>query len=292
MHDIADRLAADIESAAAGAPPAPVGVDDLLRQGRRDVVRRRAALGTGTAAAALVVGGGAWVLAPGGTTASDTPDPAAPPAGDPLPPDALAQYDAYSGGLTIAPGWAVERRLDDPITGRAAADFAVDLVDDSVGLVLTSGGEIAWVIAWYGSEGAGDADAISGAITTAPGEDFESFAEFLDFTAADVSDAHAGEWGHTAALLDADGKVHVKPGWTVSERIDAPTGPDSVAVDVTDGERHQWFLFVAGGGEISDVAADPTDPRTPDASYADFRAWVDDVVAGLEANRTPGEGER
>lgn len=292
MHDVADRLAADIESAAAGAPPAPVGVDHLLRQGRRSLLRRRAALGAGTAAAALVVGGGAWALAPAGTTASDTTDPAAPPAGDPLPPDTLARYDADTGELTIAPGWAVERRLDDPLTGPAAADFAVDRVDDSVGLVLTSGGETVWLIAWYGTEGSGDADAIAGTITTGPGEDYESFAVFLEITAAEASDVRAGEWGHTAALLDTDGEVQVKPGWTVAERIDAPTGPGSVAVDVTDGKRHQWFVFEAGGGEISDVAADPADPRTPDASYADFQAWVDDVVGGLAANRTPDEGAR
>lgn len=292
MHDIADRLATDIEIAAAGAPPAPSGVDDLLRQGRRGVVRRRAALGAGATAAALVVGGATWALLPGGAGAGTdtTPVASGPEAGSP---DDVARYDE-SGTLVVAEGWAIERRVEDPLTGRIRSeDFPADEVDDSVALVVGDGRQTRWVIAWLDRLDDDPDDAVvSGTATGVPGEDADSFADFVSET-VDLMLADFDPWvaDAKAYLDDVTGELRVAPGWSVAERVDDPLDAGSLAVDVTDGRRHQWFLWDGSGGEVSDITSGKAHPNSPDPAYRSFTAWVDDMVATIAAHPR-SEGER
>jgi hypothetical protein len=97
------------------------------------------------------------------------------------------------------------------------------------------------------------------------------------------------EWGHEAAYLGTDGILQIKPGWTIAERIDEPTGPGSLAVEVARGDRLQWFLWDGQGGEVL-ALDDPTDEGSPDPDYRSFQGWLADVSNA--ASLPKGEGRR
>jgi hypothetical protein len=80
----------------------------------------------------------------------------------------------------------------------------------------------------------------------------------------------AGEvpWvGPDAARLDRRGELEIRPGWTMVRRIDEVNGPGTVGLEVTKGDRRQWFLF-GTGMTISSLHA-------PSEGYATFQEWVD-----------------
>lgn len=93
-------------------------------------------------------------------------------------------------------------------------------------------------------------------------------------------DGTAEPWvfGDEAAALMEDGTIVTKPGWEVVDTIEEPSGPNTVAVDVTNGEKHQWFLW-SGAGTLHV-------PEAPDRDYASFGQWV--TVNGPTMVADPG----
>ncbi len=73
-------------------------------------------------------------------------------------------------------------------------------------------------------------------------------------------------FGADAAALMEDSTVVTKPGWEVVDLIEEPSGPNTVAVDVANGEKHQWFLW-SGAGTLHV-------PQAPDRDFASFTEWV------------------
>ena len=97
------------------------------------------------------------------------------------------------------------------------------------------------------------------------------------------------EWGREAAYLGIDGRLQIKPGWTIAEQIDEPSGPGSVAVEVAHGGDRQWFLWDGQGGEIVALGR-PGEDGVPDPEYASFAGWVADLSNA--AAQPGGEGRR
>ncbi|HWM75683.1 MAG TPA: hypothetical protein VNQ53_18180, partial [Nocardioides sp.] len=97
------------------------------------------------------------------------------------------------------------------------------------------------------------------------------------------------EWGPEAAYLGTDGVLRTKPGWTIAERIDAPVGPGSVAVEVARDGRLQWFLWDGKGGEVVALGR-PHSEGVPDSDYTSFHGWLTEVSNA--ASLPHGEGRR
>jgi hypothetical protein len=92
----------------------------------------------------------------------------------------------------------------------------------------------------------------------------------------------ANPWvfGREAAALMEDGTIVTKPGWEVVDLVEEPSGSNSVAVDVTNGDERQWFLW-AGAGSLHV-------PQAPDRDYESFNEWV--TVNGPTMRTDPGPG--
>jgi hypothetical protein len=84
-----------------------------------------------------------------------------------------------------------------------------------------------------------------------------------------------------AARLDRRGELEIRPGWTLVRRIDEVNGPGTVGLEVTKGDRRQWFLF-GTGMTISSLHA-------PSEGYATFQEWVD--INGPLIEGTDGGGD-
>lgn len=97
------------------------------------------------------------------------------------------------------------------------------------------------------------------------------------------------EWGREAAYLGIDGRLQIKPGWTIAEQVDEPSGPGSVAVEVARAGDRQWFLWDGRGGEIVALGR-PGEVGAPDPDYASFAGWVADMSDA--AAQPSGEGRR
>jgi hypothetical protein len=290
MPDIAEQLDAAIGAAPYDAPT----LEPTLALGRRNLARRRLAASGGVAVVTAVLAGSVWALGPGTstTTAPDDSRFSGRTSADGWPHDAPAWIDPESGELLVRDGWSILERVEDPVTGTAPSDFAARTIDDSVGLVLTDGSTDQWVIVWWAAESKGDTQAgVSGSTMSRAGEDFDSFGRWLDYEAEIMTSEPGGEvWGREAAMLDPDGTLITKPGWEVAERIDDPFGEGSLAVDVTDGVEHQWFLWDGPGMEISDTHTDQAHPDSPDPDYATFAEWVAAMVDAT--NQPSGAGTR
>jgi hypothetical protein len=131
---------------------------------------------------------------------------------------------------------------------------------------------------------------------TAPGDDGSPRTENPGFS-GEVSDSASPDptkpvdgggtaepwvFGDEAAALMEDGTIVTKPGWAVVDTIEEPSGPNTVAVDVTNGEKHQWFLW-SGAGTLHV-------PQAPDRDYDSFSQWV--TVNGPTMVADPGfEGD-
>ena len=87
-------------------------------------------------------------------------------------------------------------------------------------------------------------------------------------------------FGREAAALMEDGTLITKPGWEVVDLIEEPSGPNTVAVDVRNGDDRQWFLW-SGAGTLHV-------PRAPDRDYASFDDWV--TINGPTMTTEPGSG--
>ncbi len=88
-------------------------------------------------------------------------------------------------------------------------------------------------------------------------------------------------FGREAAALMEDGTLITKPGWEVVDLIEEPSGPNTVAVDVRNGDDRQWFLW-SGAGTLHV-------PRAPDRDYASFDDWV--TINGPTMTTEPGSGD-
>lgn len=295
MPDIADQLDAAIGVAPHDAP----ALEPTLALGRRALRRRRMAYGVGATAITTMVGAAVWVLGPAANPiAPDDADLAGQPGEEQFfmpDDDRVATYHPVTGELLVRDGWSILKRVEDPITGPAPSDFASRSIDDSVGLVLTNGKEPGgdqWVLAWWSAEGKGqDRTGVSGTATDPAGEAFDRFGRWLAYQSAILrAEPDSEVSGPQAATFDADAGLVTKPGWKVAERIRDPLGDGSLAVDMTDGDVHQWFIFSRSGIEISDIHPDPAHPGSPDADHRSFADWVDAMVAAKEQPR--GEGER
>ncbi|RYP86687.1 hypothetical protein EKO23_08455 [Nocardioides guangzhouensis] len=95
--------------------------------------------------------------------------------------------------------------------------------------------------------------------------------------------------GGAHAAYDAWGRLTIKKGWTIHQRIPNPMGYDlpakSVGLEVTNGGSAEWVLVTheENGGGASWVPAG--------GGFGTLQAWVDDQVAINSGNRsTPAPG--
>ncbi|MEZ0579900.1 hypothetical protein [Nocardioides sp. MH1] len=76
------------------------------------------------------------------------------------------------------------------------------------------------------------------------------------------------DWmGQDAVMLGRGGEVLVRPGWTLTDRVDEVNGPGTIGLEVVKGDRRQWFLF-GSAMTISSLHA-------PSEGYATFQEWID-----------------
>ena len=280
MQDLVDRLAADIDHASDHAPAPGPALDAIVAGGRRALLRRRLALGAGTAAAALVIGGTLWAVAPGGGTATDHTGVATQPSGSAagettVPPflegGALAGYGP-DGSLVIRDGWTVTERIPNPA--------GLEPPSHSVALELSDGHDRYWYYLQGDENG-------YGATSDPAQKGFASLAEWVASQAeanqpdpiADVLDLRGGR------LVSSDDEVVV-----VDQRTGVDLGSDfGPAADTTvaelsvDGVR--WFVtaldHVSGGWELGPPIDTPKAGTTL-GSYVDY----------LRAQYASGEGVR
>ena len=91
------------------------------------------------------------------------------------------------------------------------------------------------------------------------------------------------DWlGEDAAMLGRDGRLLVKTGWSVASRIDEVGGPGTIGVEITKGDRRQWYLF-GTSMTISSLHA-------PSEGHATFQEWVA-VNAPLLDDKGPDGGQ-
>jgi hypothetical protein len=281
MQDLADRLAADIDRASSHAPASGPAVDTILAGGRQALLRRRLALGAGTAAAALVIGGTLWVVAPGGgTTATDDSQVATQPSSstapatdaDPLEGDLLAGYDS-DGNLVVKDGWNVTERIPNPM--------GVKPPEQSVALELTNGTKSYWYLLRSDEKGWG--------ASSDPAQ--KGFATLEEWTASQVGANQPDPIGD-ALDLQPDGRLVSSDDDVVV--VDQRTGVDlgasfGPAADTTVAELRvdgvRWFVtaldHVSGGWELGPPLDTPKAGTTLD-SYVDY----------LRAQYASGEGVR
>lgn len=282
MHDLGDRLAADLDQASDQAPHPGPALDTIVDGGRRALLRRRFVLGAGTAAAVLAVGGVLWGFAPGGGTATDhaqvatQPDGSASPSAAAVPPflegDALAGYGP-DGTLVVRDGWTVTERIANP-AGRTPPAH-------SVALELTDGHDRYWYFLQGDEDGYG--------VTSDPAQ--KGFATLEEWTASQV-DANQPDPIGDALELRSDGTLVSSDDGVVV--VDQRTGVDlgasfGPAADTTVAELRvdgvRWFVtaldHVAGGWELGP----PID--TPRAGTS-----LDTCVDYLRAQYASGEGVR
>jgi hypothetical protein len=103
-----------------------------------------------------------------------------------------------------------------------------------------------------------------------------------------------------AAFRDPRGKLHVAPGWTVTDRIDHPTGRGSLAVEVSRDGRKQWFHWGTRDGVYAFAPqADAVDDAETLAQFvasdqgpAPEKQCLIDGTCTEDEVRGSGEGER
>jgi hypothetical protein len=274
MTDVTDLLAAQLD--AESAPPAPLAIDDLLRDGRRARTRRRLTVGAGAVAAALVIGGTAWTLAAGDSDVATDPPPIAgqttPTAAPVLEGGELAGYGP-DGELVIRTGWHVTQRIPNPMGSRAP--------EESVALELTDGTKTYWYLLHRDSDG-------YGATSDPAQKGYATFQEWVDDqVGANQPDpiGQALDLGPDGRLTSSDDAVRI-----VDQRVGVDIGLDGWAPEDTtvaelrlDGVR--WFVaarnHVRGGWELAPPIDTPKAGTTLD-SYVDY----------LRAQYASGEGVR
>lgn len=224
MPDIAEQ----IDAAIGAPPPAAADIDATLSLGRRALLRRRLAYGTGAAATVLVIAGTAWAVTPaedgpgrsqgpgfaGGPSASaPAPSDAEPPkdgAGDssmPWPGPDAARLEG-PGRVEVEPGWTVTEDLS-----RAGRWWAVE---------IAKGDRLQWFLF-------GEAMTIGNA--HAPAQGYDSFEEWVDVNAPLVEDAGPSGGGGSGGGdvtdwpgVPRDDLVHFVPRSVSSVRGLAPVG--------------------------------------------------------------------
>jgi len=104
-----------------------------------------------------------------------------------------------------------------------------------------------------------------------------------------------------AAYRDSQGMLHVAPGWTVTERIDEPTGHGSLAIEVSKDSRRQWFHWQddQGGAYAYAPNADAVDDADNLAAFvasslgpARGKQCVTDGTCTENEARGKGDGNR
>lgn len=191
MPDIADQL----DAAIGAAPPEAPGIDTTLVLGRRALLRRRLAYGTGAVTTALVIGGTAWAVSPGdnGSPRTDEPGFAGSPSVSPSNSDSPSPSDSPSqpqdaggigapwlgpdaarlaapGRVEVKPGWTVTEDLS-----HAGRWWAVE---------VAKGDRLQWFLF-------GDAMSIGNA--HAPALGYDSFQEWVDVNAPLLDDQGAND---------------------------------------------------------------------------------------------------
>jgi hypothetical protein len=94
------------------------------------------------------------------------------------------------------------------------------------------------------------------------------------------------DWlGPDAAMVDGDGHLLVKTGWTVVHRIDKVNGPGTLGVEIRKGDRRQWFLF----GEAMTISS----LHAPSEGHSTFQEWIDVNGPLIEGTppRNSGKGD-
>ena len=187
-------------------------------------------------------------------------------------PDIADQLDAAIGA---APSDAPA--LDETLTlgRRALRRRRLAYVAGAAVTAVVIGGT-AWAISPGDGGTASDRDLEIATTTTAPPT---SEPPPVDGDGADTAEPWA--FGPEAAALMEDGTIVTKPGWEVVDLVEEPSGPNTVAVDVSNGDDRQWFLW-SGAGMLYV-------PRAPDRDYESFDEWV--TVNGPTMTTEPGPGD-
>lgn len=90
--------------------------------------------------------------------------------------------------------------------------------------------------------------------------------------------------GEDAARRDRTGDLEIRPGWTVTRRIEQVDGPGTVGLELSKGERRQWYLF----GDAMTISS----LHAPEPGYSTFQGWIDVNVPLLEGPAAgPGQGD-
>ena len=186
-------------------------------------------------------------------------------------PDIADQLDAAIGA---APSDAPA--LDETLTlgRRALRRRRLAYVAGAATTAVVIGGT-AWALSSADGGTASDRDLEIATTTTAP----PTSEPPVDDDGAGTAEPWA--FGAEAAALTEDGTIVTKPGWEVVDLVEEPSGPNTVAVDVSNGDQRQWFLW-SGAGTLYV-------PRAPDRDYESFDEWV--TVNGPAMTTEPGPGD-